>query len=136
MKPSVWGPCSWKFIHIVTVSYPNNPTEEDKANYHKYFMALKNVLPCEKCKSNMSRHLELIPLSEDVLSNRTSLVQWGIDLHNMVNKKTHKPILSYDEALAEIDKMVNPQSHRNYHYILALLVLVAIVAYFWGKKLK
>ena len=22
-----WGPTTWKFIHIVAIAYPNNPTE-------------------------------------------------------------------------------------------------------------
>ena len=28
--PDVWGPHGWKFIHYVTLGYPDKPTKEDK----------------------------------------------------------------------------------------------------------
>ena len=31
--PNVWGPYGWKFIHYVTLGYPNNPSNEDKLKY-------------------------------------------------------------------------------------------------------
>ena len=38
ITPQEWGPHGWKFIHYVSLGYPENPTEEDK---HKYKMLEK-----------------------------------------------------------------------------------------------
>ena len=49
IKPSIWGPHGWKFMHYVSLGYPNNPTENDKLNYKTlsclilYFLLLKNL---------------------------------------------------------------------------------------------
>ena len=42
IKPSIWGPHGWKFMHYVSLGYPSNPTEEDKKNY-KTFYILYNI---------------------------------------------------------------------------------------------
>lgn len=135
MHPNVWGNCGWKFIHIITISYPVEPTEEDKKNYYDYFMALQNVLPCERCRMNMKNHLNELPLTDSVLSCKTKLVKWAIDFHNVVNKHTGKKVLSYEEALNEIDKMVNPSKNfsigMSSFFLISLLFGLLII-----KKLK
>ena len=32
-SPLIWGRQAWHFIHMVALTYPNNPTEADKKNY-------------------------------------------------------------------------------------------------------
>lgn len=134
MKPDAWGSCAWKFIHIVTATYPEEPTDEDKRNYHKFFTSMQYILPCEKCKNNMENHLEVLPLTEESLSGRPSMIKWGIDFHNAVNKQTGKRPMSYEDSLNEIDKMLNPPSTPLYYYIIPLVLL--IVVFLLIKKLK
>ena len=33
MEPEIWGPHAWQFLHSITLSYPDNPTFEDKNNH-------------------------------------------------------------------------------------------------------
>ena len=37
IKPNIWGPHGWKFLHYVSLGYPENPTPEDKINYKNFY---------------------------------------------------------------------------------------------------
>ena len=102
--PDVWGPPGWKFIHFVTLGYPNYPTESIKKKYYDYFHSLKNVIPCSICATHFAENLETLPLDDNVLSSRENLVRWGIDIHNVVNKKNGKKEYTYEEGIKEILK--------------------------------
>lgn len=133
MLPKIWGESGWEFLHFVTLGYPENPTSDDKSKYYEYFNNLKYVLPCQKCKNNMSKHLESLPLTDDVLATRDSLVKWGIDLHNLVNQSTGKPMLTYDEAMQQINDNIakkNNGTRVNYWLYLILLIVILVIIYF------
>jgi hypothetical protein len=131
MLPEIWGEYGWKFLHLVTMGYPINPTDEDKEHYYQYMTDLKYVLPCKKCRYHMASHLKKYPLTEEVMSCRKNFVRWGIDLHNVVNYYTGKPMLTYDEAMNEINKLMHPQkSDNNWFYYLLLIIIILVVCYF------
>lgn len=131
MSPEIWGKYGWNFIHLVTLGYPENPTEFDKKNYYDFFSSLQYVLPCEKCRYNFSQHFKKYPLTNKVLSNRSSLVKWGIDLHNVVNYYTGKPMLTYPEAMNEINKMIDVKNNfENFIYYLLIIIALLIICYF------
>lgn len=144
MLPEIWGKYGWNFLHLVTMGYPEYPTQQDKENYYNYFYYLQFVLPCSKCRKNMSDHLKKIPLTNEILSSRTNLVNWGIDLHNIVNYSIGKPVLTYDEAMKNIDKLMhndNKMTVSNVLYLIIFIVAVIIILYllykcFLQKKLN
>ncbi len=99
ISPTIWGPHLWKFMHYLTLSYPENPTEEDKDNLYNFFLTIQTVLPCEKCRYNFKSHLEKTPLTEEILSDNVKVIKWLFDIHNEVNKSTNKPVLLYDDFI-------------------------------------
>jgi hypothetical protein len=99
IDPSIWGPSLWKSLHYITIAYPDNPTNIDKQNMKLFFGSIGQILPCEKCRLNFSRHLVIYPLTDEVLSSRFDLVNWLINVHNEVNKMNGKKVLSYDEVM-------------------------------------
>lgn len=107
MIPAIWGKHAWNFIHLVTMEYPENPTEKDMRDYYNFIYSLKDVLPCSTCRNNLATNLQKHPLTYESLSSRANFVKWAIDLHNIVNIHTKKPILSYDQAMDEINKLMN-----------------------------
>lgn len=62
---------------------------------HDFLQSLGRVLPCKKCRPNYEKYISDHPFD---LRSRDHLVRWMIDLHNDVNKRLGKPILSYEEA--------------------------------------
>lgn len=105
--PDIWGPPGWKFIHFVTMGYPDYPTQSIKKKYYDYFNSLQHVLPCSICVSHFSENLKNVPLDDTALSNRTNLIKWGINIHNLVNKQNGKKKYTYVEAIKEILKPNN-----------------------------
>jgi hypothetical protein len=103
ITPEVWGPHGWKFIHYVTLSYPENPTSTQKEKYKAFLILLKDVLPCSLCANHYEENLHNQPLTDEVLSSREKLIKWGIDIHNIVNEMKDKPIIKYDDAIKIID---------------------------------
>jgi hypothetical protein len=100
--PDVWGPHGWKFIHYITLGYPNNPTEKDKNNYYNFFMNLANVIPCGVCANHFKENLQITPLDDNALKDKESLMIWGITMHNHVNARNGKKIYSIKEAIKAI----------------------------------
>ena len=104
--PDVWGPHGWKFIHYVTLGYPENPTPAQKEKYKAFLVLLKDVLPCSLCANHYGENLQKQPLTDEVMDSRENLIKWGIDIHNVVNKMKNKPIIKYIDARRFIDTNV------------------------------
>ena len=48
MKPEVWGPHAWIFLHSITFNYPDNPTDDEKKHYKNFFENLKFDIALKK----------------------------------------------------------------------------------------
>lgn len=97
MKPKIWGPKAWFFIHAIALNYPKNPTFQQKREYSNFFKSLKYVLPCDACAKNYGINIEKYPI-DNYLDTTETLFNWTVDLHNMVNYETGKPQISYIDA--------------------------------------
>jgi hypothetical protein len=106
ITPEVWGPHGWKFIHYVTLGYPENPTQTQKEKYKAFLVLLKDVLPCSLCANHYAENLQKQPLTDEIMSSRENLIKWGIDIHNIVNESKNKPIVKYIDARRFIDTNV------------------------------
>ena len=133
---TIWGPHGWKFLHYVSLGYPEHPTEEDKINYKNFFISIKNILPCIICSNHYAENYDKIPLTDAILSDKTSLVRWVIDIHNVVNKSKNKRIVPYDEALALIntDTVCNNDNSNCLYTWLFILCGLIIIALIYRKK--
>lgn len=97
MKPKIWGPKAWFFIHAIALNYPKNPTFQQKREYSNFFKSLKYVLPCDACAKNYGINIDKYPI-DNYLDTTETLFNWTVDLHNMVNYETGKPQISYIDA--------------------------------------
>ena len=71
LKPTIWGPHGWKFLHYVSLGYPEKPTMNDKNNYKNFYYSLQYILPCEKCTQNYQKNISEYPI-DNHLSNKDS----------------------------------------------------------------
>jgi hypothetical protein len=97
VSPDNWGPPLWYQMHMKTFAYPNNPSQKDKDDIREFFRGIINFLPCESCKEHYMEFLQKRPIRYQY-DNRDKLINWLIDLHNEVNARTDKRVLSYQEA--------------------------------------
>ena len=114
LGPDVWGPHGWKFIHYVTLGYPENPTLIDKKNYKNFFKLIGNVLPCGLCRNHYRNHLMEYPLSDKILDNKNKLIKWGINVHNAVNKENNSKEYSFKKGLKKIKEVDDTCVRENF----------------------
>ena len=111
ITPDVWGPHGWKFIHYVTLGYPENPSQFQKERYKTFLLLLQDVLPCSLCANHYKETIKNNPLTDDILNSRNALIKWGINIHNIVNERNNKPVLKYNNAIEIIDTDINCKSN-------------------------
>jgi hypothetical protein len=58
---------------------------------------MQKIIPCEKCRKNFLKHLDLMEV--EVLTSKNEFVKWLYNVHNLVNKDTGKPNFSYDDFI-------------------------------------
>ena len=90
MLTAVWGPSMWHYLHTMSFNYPVSPTKEDKENYKKFILNLRNVLPCKYCRQNLRSNLKAHPLKPCHMKNRETFSRFVYKLHETVNKMLGK----------------------------------------------
>lgn len=100
-----WGPAAWKFMHVVSFTYPNAPTSEDRSNAFEFMHAMARMLPCKRCREEWTAYLkEHLPSPQSHhLQSKASFSRFLVAGHNFVNDRLGKKIYSYAEAQSLYD---------------------------------
>jgi len=99
MLTTVWGPSQWHVLHTMSFNYPVNPTRQDKRNYRNYILSLQYVLPCGKCRENLKKNFEKLPIMMKHMKSRHTFSKYIYDLHELVNEMLNKKSgLSYEQV--------------------------------------
>ena len=111
LKTKVWGPPTWFFLHSVSFTYPNNPTDQDKKNYYDFFISISNILPCSICSNSYKKYIfENDTNLSNFLDSRKNLSYWLYLIHNKVNKKLNvdpKLIPTYEQVVLKYSKYIS-----------------------------
>lgn len=86
MMTSIWGPAMWHFLHTMSFNYPMNPSSDQKEHYRAFIINMVNILPCGKCRTNLIKNFQVLPLTDHHLSSRSHFSRYIYDLHNIINK--------------------------------------------------
>lgn len=102
---NVWGPTKWYELHTAAISYPVNPSRDEKVDMRIWFWRFVYVLPCVECRTHATEYASKYP--PDVSGGR-EFQTWAWRFHNAVNSRLKKPLMSvemYHKAYQnEIDK--------------------------------
>ena len=99
MLTTVWGPSTWHLLHTMSFNYPVSPTCDDKRNYRNFILSLQYVLPCGKCRKNLTNNFKKLPLKMCHMENRYKFSLYIYRLHEVVNKMLGKTSgLSYSDV--------------------------------------
>lgn len=88
-----FGPSMWKTLHSIAWTY-DHPTPEYQKKAKEFFKLIGDFIPCPSCAAHYKKYLKNNPVQA---GSKDKLVQWVFDLHNDVNRRSHKPTLSFDE---------------------------------------
>lgn len=97
MDPKIWGRPYWFVLHIASLTYPENPTNEDKINYSNFIRSVSHVLPCASCQYHFKEYIRNYPI-ENYLDSKNNFIEWLIIAHNNVNRKNGKRQFSREEV--------------------------------------
>lgn len=98
MSNSYWGPKTWKTLHCITYNFPENSNREiNKIYIHFFNRIVPTMLPCSICFNHYLKYISNHPVHNHI-QNKNSLIRWLIDMHNYINKKNGKAILSYEQV--------------------------------------
>ena len=136
INPVLWGKHLWKYLHYLTLSYPDNPTIDEQIKIKIFFNMIGDYLPCEKCRINYNRHQSELYLSDEILQSRDKLIFWLFDLHNIVNAETGKERFTKEDFFKEyrFDKDDTAKITFFNKYIILILVIVLLILFLLYRK--
>ena len=85
------GKSSWHLLHTMSVKYPLNPTKFEKETMKSFINSFSLLYPCGSCAQHFQEIIKKMPPKVD---DRSSLVEWMCNVHNIVNQKLLKPIFN------------------------------------------
>jgi hypothetical protein len=98
MDPALWGASLWRSVHAVAMGYPERPSAADTAAYRRFYTELHAVLPCQTCADHYKAYVSSNPITDRDIASAEALFAWTVRLHNDVNARLGKPVISLDEA--------------------------------------
>ena len=94
-----------------------------------------SVLPCSACGKHFTEVLQENPFPDS--RDPMIMFQWSVHVHNVVNARIGKPILTVEEALATWTAAVPPKQASQFDFkIVAAILLLIIIAILMFVKNK
>lgn len=116
VQPDVWGPNLWGALHTVCLAGTVTP---------EFVQEFARVIPCQICATDFAVILSQTPFSE------TDPFEWSVRVHNQVNQKLGKPVVSVEKARARWSSRPIPEFH---YKIIILIHLIVILILFMLRK--
>ncbi len=144
MSPAVWGPIFWTTMHIVSLGYSTNPTEEEKHAAAAFYNSLAHTIPCPICRSHYKMFLKQMPV-ENAVGSRDDLIHWVYTIHNKVNVQLGKPELSFEKYISTMQRLSEKEHVRitetalpftSAMMVLGLGAIVGVTGYYFYNKYK
>lgn len=104
--PSVWGPCLWRYMHYSAINFPEFPTKRQATAMAQWLYSLPVTIPCEKCRHHYAAYIK--KHARDLVricSSRKGVFNFLVDIHNKVNERNGKPVMSYADAIEFYENM-------------------------------
>ena len=97
--PRIWGPHLWNFLHYSATNYPEHPSKQQIQEMITWLCSLPVAIPCPDCSGHYKKYIEENKSKMvDICSSRDKLFNFLVDIHNKVNVRNGKRVVSYEEA--------------------------------------
>ena len=133
MKASItsWGPAGWTFLHTISFVYPHHPTLKERQNMVDFLYAFTTVIPCQRCRTDFTHMLHMnfgttkdIAIKSKYLENSQVLSRILVDMHNRVNERLDKKIMTYDQVVQLYTKPT-----KNTAALIGISLILFVVVY-------
>lgn len=126
VTPSVWGPILWGAIHLTCLAGSATP---------EFIHAFADALPCPSCSQHFKELLNETPFPSS--SDPLILFEWSVNIHNKVNARIGKPVISVEQALKHwTAPKSNPSDSPQFDFKIILLFVLLIFLIFMLVKNK
>lgn len=100
-SPRKWGPPFWATLHYAALGYPDEPDEDEAAQYLTFVESFVNVIPCAKCKSFAWRTLSTMrdELRSALRHGGGALYDWTVMFHDLIKLETLPDYTSPDGGI-------------------------------------
>ena len=141
LDSKIWGPHYWFFLHTAAMSYPVTPNDTVKKKFYEFIQNFPLFIPDPKISASFTTILDTYPVSP-YLDSKDSFVRWTHFIHNKINKKLEKDVISLEKFYINYYKQYETTSEKQIQYIkmkkhLTYAVIVAsllLLIYFVYKK--
>jgi hypothetical protein len=123
ISPEKWGPILWGAIHITCLTGSATP---------EFINAFADALPCPACSNHFKELLQEFPFPNS--NDPLILFEWSVNMHNRVNARIGKPIISVDQALTRWTSDPVPPPQFDFKIVIILILLIAFIFMFIKNK--
>lgn len=136
IAPNKWGKYYWYVFYTTVITYPDNPTNEDKHNTKNFLLLFGSLLPCEKCRINFKKHLEKYPLNDNILGSKNNLINWAVTINNEVNKTLCKKEVTTKQILEKYLALYKGNKTNHLFVSCVILLCLMVLIFLIIKKFK
>tara|TARA_B110000037_G_C17120490_1_gene505637 strand:- start:2712 stop:3248 length:537 start_codon:yes stop_codon:yes gene_type:complete len=91
-----WGPYAWYLFHILSLTW----NKKNIKFYNNFFELIRDTIPCYICSTNFKKKLNYKEYNiYKNCSSKLRMIEWLINMHNMINKSNGKKIYSINDVL-------------------------------------
>ena len=131
--PVIWGPTVWSFLDIIAFHYPTYPNDVIKKKYYDFIQNMPLFLPHYEISKEFQELLNLYPI-KPYLDNKKSLIQWTHFIHNKINEKLEKPIMTLEMYYKRYHEKYKVRNKRKKHIpYIVIVILICIIIYYYKK---
>lgn len=141
MKPTIWGPTAWMYLHLLSLSYPDDPSKEQRENIKQFLVYFGKTLPCEKCSNHFKENIRNYNLDK-VLNSKNNFIDFVWKLHNKVNKNLNREKFPFNKFIDSYRKLIdnkdsnifnvidNRDLYRKIIFFLLIIIIVILIFLF------
>lgn len=111
--PKEWGPHFWYMMRCTANNYPVTPSNRHKLDVKRFYDAISNILPCEKCVRHYKDSCIKYPI-EHYICCHDCLVNWVEKIRGEVTTKTDNDTTRVNGNMDTTHNVASPKS--NYVY--------------------
>ena len=116
LDSAIWGPHYWFFLHTIALSYPIRPNTPTKKKYYEFIQNIPLFIPIEQMATYFSKLLDEYPVVP-YLDTRESLIRWFWFIHNKINERLEKPVISLNDYYIKYYEQYKPKEEKFVAYL-------------------